>query len=154
MALIGIIAVFFGFDAMAAPKKVAVFVEGNINAEQESMINSAVMARLSGNRDFRVFERNANFLRALQREHDYELSGEVSEDQIRAIGSRLGVDYVIAICAVITKDDKCQMSARLLNIETGETLKTCNDIRDYEDSSTLTTMANMVTYRLITRRSH
>lgn len=151
--VIAFLAGFFGFNASAAGMKVAVFVEGNITKEQKSMVNSAVMSRLSGNKDYKVFERNDAFLKALEREHDYELSGEVSEEQIRKIGERLGVDYVIAVCAVHTSDDQCQMSARLINLETGEVVKTCNANREFENSSTVTALANNVAYRLISKKS-
>lgn len=153
MAVIGVFAAILGFEASAASKKVAVFVEGNISKEQKSMVNSAVMARLSGSKEYRAFERNAAFLKALEREHDYQLSGEVSEAEIRKIGERLGVDYVIAVCAVITSDEQCQMSARLISLESGEVLKTCNTSREYEGSSTITALVNNVAYRLISKTS-
>lgn len=150
---VAVVAAMFGLDSFAAGKKVAVFVEGNLTKEQNSMVNSAVMSRLSGNKDYKVFERNAAFLKALEREHDYQLSGEVSEDQIRKVGERLGVDYVIAVCAVLTSDGQCQMSARLIDLESGEVLKTCNASREFENSSTVTALANNVAYRLINKKS-
>lgn len=142
-----------GMETFAAGKKVAVFVNGNISTEQKSMVNSAIMQHLSGNNDYVVFERNDSFLKALERETDYQLSGAVPESQIRGIGERMGVDYVIAVNAVVTGDDQCQMSARLINIETGEVLKSCNVNREYENSTTLTALANNVAYRLISKTS-
>ncbi|MDE7407541.1 MAG: CsgG/HfaB family protein, partial [Muribaculaceae bacterium] len=123
LTIVAVMSAMFGVDTFAAGKKVAVFVEGNITREQKQMVNSAVMSRLSGNGEYRAFERNGTFLKALEREHDYQLSGEVPESQIRKVGERLGVDYVIAVCAVLTSDDQCQMSARFINLETGEVLK-------------------------------
>lgn len=143
----------YAAGAMAAPKKVAVFVEGNISREQKVIVNNAIMARLSGNREYRVFERSAEFLHALDREHDFEVSGMVSEDEIRAIGQRMGVDYVIAICATISSDNVCTMSARLIELTNCETLKTCNASREIEDSNTITALANNVAYRLLSNRS-
>lgn len=153
LAVIGLIAGFFGCDAFAASKKVAVFVEGNISKEQKSMVNSAIMQRLSGSKEYRAFERNSAFLKALEREQDYQLSGEVSDDQIRKIGERFGVDYVIAVNAVITSDDQCQVSARLINLESGEVLKTCNANREYDGSATITALSNNVAYRLLSKQS-
>ncbi|MBD5239311.1 MAG: hypothetical protein HDS64_06020 [Bacteroidales bacterium] len=147
------VAAMFGLDSFAAAKKVAVFVEGNVSKEQKTMVNNSVMSRLSGNKDYKVFERNNAFLSALEKEHDYQLSGVCSEAQIRKIGERMGVDYVIAVCAVLTDDDQCQMSARLIDLESGEVLKTCNASREFEDSSTITALANNVAYRLISKKS-
>ncbi len=151
--VIAAIAGMFGINAHALEKKVAVFVEGNITVSQKSMVNSAIMARLSGNKNYRTFERNDAFLRAVEKEHDYQLSGAVPESQIRAIGKRLGVDYVIAVVTTLTDDDVCNMSARLINLETGEVLKTTNVTREYEGSGTLAAIANNVAYRLISDKS-
>lgn len=141
-----------GVEASAA-KKVAVVVEGNISKEQKSVVNSAVMSRLSGNKDYKAFERNDAFLRALEREHDFQLSGQVPESQIREIGERTGADYVIVVNAVVSQDDQCHMSGRMIDLVSGDVLKTCNASREYEDSSTLTSLANNVAYRLISKKS-
>lgn len=137
----------------AAGRKVAVIVEGNVSKEQKAMVNSAFMSRLSGNKEYKVFERNAAFLKAMEEEMDYQLSGEVPESQIREVAGKMGVDFVIAVNAVVTRDDQCQMSARLINIETGEVLKTANSSREYENSATLTAVANNVAYRLLSKTS-
>ena len=142
-----------GLDASAAGRKVAVFVEGNVTKVQKSMINSAFMARLSGNKEYRAFERNEAFLKALEKEHDFQLSGCVPDNEIRKIGERFGVDFVIAVNAVVTDDEQSQMSARLIDLVSGEVLKTCNASREYENSSTLTALANNVAYRLLSKKS-
>lgn len=111
------------------------------------------MSRLSGNKDYQAFERNSAFLKALDREQDYQLSGQVPEKQIREVGERYGVDFVVVVNAVITSDDECQVSARLIDLVSGEVIKTCNASREYEGSSTLTAMANNVAYRLLNKKS-
>lgn len=136
-----------------APKKVAVYAEGGIGKTEKSIINSAVIARLSGNKDYVAFERNSAFINALDKENDYQVSGEVSEKEIRAIGERLGVDYVIVINAEITSDDQCHMSARLVNLVTGEIIKSASIRREYTGSDVLINMANNVAYRLINKKS-
>lgn len=153
LIILSILAFFTCGEAFAAGKKVAVFVEGNISNEQKSMVNSAIMGRLSGNKEYQSFERNNAFLKALDREHDYQLSGQVPEKQIREIGERYGVDYVIAVNAVITSDDECEVSARMIDLVTGEVIKTCNATREYEGSSTLKAIANNVAYRLLNKKS-
>ena len=145
--------VAFAGEAMAAGKKVAVYVEGDMSKSDKSIVNSAVLARLSGNKDYTAFERNTAFINALNKEQDFQLSGEVSEKDIRAIGERMGVDYVIVINAVISDDDYCHMSARLIELVSGEILKSVNLKREYTDSGVLSTMANNVAYRLINKKS-
>ncbi|MDE6279232.1 MAG: hypothetical protein K2M05_04600 [Paramuribaculum sp.] len=144
----------FAAQAMTpAPKKVGVYVEGGIDRAQRSVINSAVLARLSGNKDYVAFERNSAFIKAIDKEHDYQVSGEVPEREIRSIGEKLGVDYVIVINAEIIDDEQCHMSARLINLVTGEIIKSVSINREYTGSADLTNMANNVAYRLINKKS-
>ena len=145
--------VMFAETASAKSKKVAVYVEGKISKENKSVVNSAVLARMSGNKDYTPFERNEAFINALNREQDYQLSGEVPEKEIRAVGERLGVDYVVAVNVIINQDDICHMTAKLINLETGEIEKTINVHREYTDSSVLTALANNVAYRLLNKQS-
>ena len=143
----------FSTQAMAATKKVAVYVEGQMSKSDRSIVSSAVLARMSGNKDFTAYERNSAFINSLDRKQDYQLSGEVSEKEIRKIGERMGVDYVIVINAIVSSDDQCHMSARLINLESGEIIKSVNLQREYEGSRTLSAMANNLAYRLLNKKS-
>lgn len=153
LAVITVLAGLFGFDAFAAGKKVAVYVEGDMSQANKSIVNSSVLARLSGNKDYRAFERNSAFISALDKEQDYQVSGEVPEKEIRAVGERMGVDYVIVVNAVITTDDQCHMSARLIDLVSGEVVKSVSLKREYTGSDVLANMANNVAYRLINKKS-
>lgn len=137
----------------SAQKKVAVYAEGEISKDTKSIVCSSVLARISGNKDYKAFERNSSFVNALDKEQDYETSGEVSEKEIRAVAQRMGVDYVIVVNTVISSDEKCHMSARLINLVTGEILKTVNLKRDYTGSDVISAMANNIAYRLINQSS-
>lgn len=142
----------FSASVNAAAKKVAVYVEGNISEANKKVVTAAVMSRLSGNKEYSPFERTDAFINALTKEQDYQLSGEVPESQIRAIGQRLGVDYVIAV-DVMQSDGICHMTARLIELETGAILKSVNAQRKYTDSTVYTAMGNNVAYRLLSKQS-
>lgn len=137
----------------AGAKKVAVYAFGNLSKSEKSIVTDAVIARLSGNKEFKAFERNSQFVGALNKEQDFQLSGEVLEREIRAVGERMGVDYVIAVNVVLSDDDKCHMSARLIHLESGEIIKSVNLVRDFTGSEVITAMANNVAYRLINKKS-
>lgn len=144
--------VMYAEGANAQTKKVAVYVEGEIDSDDKSIVSDAVLARMSGNKEYAPFERNEAFIEALTHEQDYQLSGEVPEKEIREVGERLGVDYVVAV-NVIIKDEVCYMTAKLINIETGAIAKTVRLNRKYTDASVLTASANNVAYRLLNKRS-
>lgn len=139
--------------AVAAPKKVAVYVDGDMSAKDKSIVNSTAVARVSDSKDYKAFERNAMFIKALDKEHDYQVSGEVSLSEIRNLGERLGVDYVIVIVALIADDNECHMSARMIDLVSGEVVKSVSIHREYSGSEQLVNMANNVTYRLIGKKS-
>lgn len=139
-------------EAMAA-KKVAVYAEGEISKSTKSIVCSSVLARLSGNKDYKAFERNSSFVNALDKEQDYQTSGDLPEKEIRSVGQRLGVDYVIVVNTVISADDQCHMSAQLIDLVSGEILKTVNLKREYTGSEVISTMANNLAYRLLNNKS-
>lgn len=142
----------FANEVMAA-KKVAVYAEGEISKSTKSIVCSSVLSRLSGNKDYKAYERNSSFVNALDKEQDYQTSGEVPEKEIRSVAQRMGVDYVIVVNTVISYDDQCQMSARMIDLVTGEIIKTVNLKRQYTGTDVISSMANNIAYRLINNSS-
>lgn len=151
--LVAIAGCFSALEANAAGKKVAVYVEGAMSKAEKSIVSSSVLARMSGNKDYVPFERNQSFVNSLNKEQDYQLSGEVPEKEIRAVGERMGVDYIIVVNAEISSDEQCHMSGRLIELMTGEILKSVSLKREYTGSEVLATMANNVAYRLLNKKS-
>ena len=145
--------VTFASDAMAADRKVAVYVEGQISRAENQIISSAILSRISSNKEYTAFERNEAFINSLNKEQDYQTSGEVPESEIRGVGKRMGVDYVIVVNVVKTSDDWCFMSARLMDIVSGQILKTSNLKRKYSESDEIGNMAGNIAYRLISNKS-
>lgn len=139
--------------ASAAPAKVAVYVEGNISSADKSAVSSAALSRMSGSKDFEAYERNSSFISSLDKEQDFQTSGEVPDSEIRKIGARCGVDYVVVMDVTNGCDGKISISARLINVETFKIEKSVSLSRDYTDSSVLTSLAKNVVYRLINRKS-
>lgn len=138
---------------MAQPKKTAVFVTGKISEDSKTIVSSAFLARMSGNKQYAPYERNEAFIDALNAEQDYQLSGEVPESEIRRVGAREGADFVIVAHVVMRPDNVCNMSARLINLETGAIIKSVTLDRKYTGSEVLTALANNVAYRLLNKNS-
>ena len=138
-------------SACAMSKKVAVYVEGTINSNNKSIISSAVLSKMSGNNNFMPFERNDAFLSALNKEQDFQLSGDVPESEIREVGGRFGVDYILAINVIMGSDDVCYMTAKLINVVSGGILDTVTLNRKCEGTSTLVALANNVAYRILNK---
>ena len=138
--------------AFAAPKKVAVYVTGQMDQTAKTAISSSVLSRLSDNKDFIPFERDNAFLEAITDEQDFQLSGEVSVKEIRAVGEKLGVDYLIVVNGVVPSDGKVHMTAKLINLTTGEVKKSVSAQREYSDEDVWYKLANNVAYRLLNQK--
>lgn len=141
----------FCIFSIQAKSTVAVYVQGkSLSTDEKSMISSAVLSRMSSNSNYIPYERDDSFLDAVTKEHDFQLSGEVSEKEIRSIGQMCGVDYVIVIKVTIPTYGKCNMASRMINITSGRVIKSDNYSRNYEGSYTevLIPMANYITHRM------
>lgn len=148
LLIIWIFAAFASISTFATTKSVAVYVEGDVTDAQEQIISSAIAARMTQYRNYEIFERNEAFINALNKEHDFQLSGEVKISQIRAVGNKLGVDYVVGI--VVTQEyNHSYMTAKLMNLITGKTIKVITMDRVGNDTKTLQNLANNVIFRLL-----
>lgn len=139
--------------ASAAKLTMAVNVFGSVTPEARNLVESAFLQRLSGNKSFVVFERNNAFINRLNREIDFQTSGNVPVSEIRAIGARMGVDYVTLVNIDVVCDEVV-MTARIVNLETGQIIKTVTDSRQMEDLGTFKGMANTIAYRLYSRTTN
>lgn len=141
-----------GMQAQAKKYTMSVIVTGNITDAARDIVSSAFMQRLSGNSDYVVFERNKAFLNALTKEQEYQVNGTVPESEIRSLGSRMGVDYV-AVVQVQFIGESVLITAKILNLETAQIIKSCTETREYENAETLKAMADMAAYRLFSKNS-
>lgn len=141
-----------GMQAQAKKYTMSVIVIGNITDAARDIVSSAFMQRLSGNSDYVVFERNKAFLNALTKEQEYQVNGTVPESEIRSLGSRMGVDYV-AVVQVQFIGESVLITAKILNLETAQIIKSCTETREYENAETLKAMADMAAYRLFSKNS-
>ena len=120
-----------GWGAQGQPsahkRKVAVYVAGSAPEGDRRLIASKLTAAISADRRYAAVERTAEFLKALQAEHDYQHSGEVDEEQIAAIGKKLGVNYV---CAAVAGNVRgaLHVEARLINVVTAEIAITVDEL--------------------------
>lgn len=141
-----------GMQAQAKKYTMSVIVTGNVTDAARDIVSSAFMQRLSGNSDYVVFERNKAFLNALTKEQEYQVNGTVPESEIRSLGSRMGVDYV-AVVQVQFIGESVLITAKILNLETAQIIKSCTETREYENAETLKAMADMAAYRLFSKNS-
>lgn len=142
----------FSLNAQLNKKVIAVYVTGDINSSYVKIISSKAMSRISRSDDYIAVERTNDFLAALTDEQDYQLSGEVRDDQIAALGARFGAKYV-AVLDASQIDNIGYISGRLIHVETAVVVKSADSNREVKSAEDWGKIANNVAYRLISSNS-
>lgn len=141
--LLGDACLFAQNSEEAVKKKVAVYVSGDIDASYKKVIGSKMVSQITKSKTYTAVERTADFLAELQREMDYQTSGEVRDNQIASIGKKFGVKFV-AIADATESFDEVYLDARLINVETAEVVKQADGHSVLENMSHLISLAEKV----------
>ena len=146
--------VIVGVNAQGAGKdKVAVYVTGNVDNSNKEIISSKMISRVSNTKGYVAVERTEAFLNAITQESDYQVSGEVRDDQIATLGKRFGAKLVAVVEANTTTEENCFISARLIDVESGMVLKSVDGNRKITTTNELIALTNNVAYRLMSKDS-
>ena len=132
---------------------VAVYLSGEISDSYKKIISSRAVSRISRSKEYVAVERTADFLNVLTKEQDYQLSGEVDEDQIAAIGKRFAAQYV-AVFEVSEADGLGFISARLIDVENGIVKKSVDASRKVQSAEDWIALTNNVAFRVIYNKSN
>lgn len=125
-------------------KKVAVYMTGDdVEESKKKVIGSKLVGAITKTSDYADVERTADFLKALEKETDYQQSGEVRENQIAALGRKFGVKYVI-VADVSEVFDEYFVSARLIGVESGLVENTCEVSGPAESMAQLVSLADQI----------
>lgn len=133
-------------------EKVALYVIGDITESIQKVVSSKATTRISRSNRYIAVERTEDFLNALSKEQDYQVSGEVSDDQIAQLGVRFGVRYV-AVFEVNLIEETCFMAARLIDVESGLVIKSVDTSRQIKNIEDWINITNNVCYRLVSEKS-
>jgi hypothetical protein len=128
-------------------QKVAVYVTGVADAGDKKVIGSKLVSAIAADRRYTAIERTNEFLVAIGKEHDYQHSGEVDEQQIAAIGKKFGVNYV---CVVDISEVRgaTHVDARLINVVTAAVSITADELKVIKDVDDLVRLAENLAYKL------
>lgn len=134
--------------AQSSKKKVAVYVTGEIENSYKKVVGSKMVSCITKSDMFTAVERTSDFLVALSEEQSYQLSGVVKESQIVKIGQQFGVRYV-AVVDVSEVFESMFISARMIDVQTGEISGSAESSGEIEDLNALTTLSETVASELI-----
>lgn len=134
-------------------QKVAVYVLGTVSDNYKKIISSKAVSRISRSNEYAAVERTDAFIDALTKEQDYQLSGEVRDDQIAELGRRFGARYV-AVFEASETDGLGFVSARMVDVESGLVVKSADTSRKIQSSEDWIPLTNNVAYRLVSAKSN
>lgn len=117
--LILILTVLLWAGVSMAQQKAALYATESSDANLAKVVNSHILKNLNFDGTYKVVERTEQMLKMLNKEHEYQRSGAVDDEQIAALGQQLGVDVVVVV-DVASLGEEAFVSAKIINVTTGE----------------------------------
>jgi hypothetical protein len=97
-------------------QKVAVYVTGGEEEGLSEYVGAYLVDAIAHNSGYTAVERTADILKALNKEHEYQRSGNVDDAQIARLGKQLGTKLVCVV-KIGKLGDKQFVQARLIDAE-------------------------------------
>lgn len=127
----------------APPKKVAVYVTGDVEDGIKKVIGSKLVSGITHSANYTAVERTGDFLGELMKEQDYQLSGAVTDSQIARIGQQFGVQYVV-VADISEVFESMFISARMIDVQTAQITNSTDANQVVTDMAGLTTIAEKI----------
>jgi hypothetical protein len=100
-------------------QNIAVYVTGSVNENEKKVLGTRILSELINSNRYRAVERSDDFVKELDRELSKQMSGDVDDNQITAIGRQYGVQ-VICVADWTQALGSYSVSARLIGVESAE----------------------------------
>lgn len=134
--------------AVAQKPRVAVYVTGNDPVNE--IIANRLMDGFIKSGKYMPVERSSAFLAALNKEHLYEQSGEVDEEQIAKLGAQYGIQYICVVSVVDVWHNEKYITSRILDVTSAEVIGSCSSNGSISSGSALMTALDDLTKQLNT----
>ena len=137
----------FSLTVFAQKPKLAVYMTG------DDPINEIVSNRLvddfARSNEYTTVERTTSFLVELTKEHKYERSGDVDDEQIAALGKQFEVQYICVASVLDVWEDEKYISARIIDAETAEVVASGSTNGSIQNSSQLISALNSLSENIL-----
>ncbi|MDL2305483.1 hypothetical protein LJC72_09130 [Bacteroides sp. OttesenSCG-928-D19] len=97
-------------------QKVAIYTTGGEEDGLNEFVGAYLVDAITHNSKYTAVERTAEFLKALNQEHEYQRSGMIDDEQIAKLGKQFGTKLVCVV-KIGKVGDKHFVQARLLEVE-------------------------------------
>ncbi len=103
-------------------KKVAILEvvdkENKLSYHQKLMLRSSLAEEVNKAAGFEAYDRSN--IDAIMKEHDFQRTGLVSQDQVRLLGEMAGAAYILVIEGAVSSIGNLFVSTTILDVETGQ----------------------------------
>ncbi|MDR3013557.1 MAG: hypothetical protein LBU70_10205 [Chitinispirillales bacterium] len=130
---------------------VAIYMAGEEPAEARGVHNilGGELARiLSESESYLAVDRTEAILEQLAREHIYQRSGAVDDDQIKALGQQLGVQY-LCISNISAVGRRFYLDTRLVDVVTAEIIRSVTATSRLNNANEMTRVARNIALELL-----
>ncbi|GHT15684.1 hypothetical protein AGMMS4956_16190 [Bacteroidia bacterium] len=135
-------------EQMGTKRKVAVYVTGSGDAGMNKVLGTKLVSEITRSGNYQAIERTSDFLKELQKEQKYQLSGNVDDDQISKLGKQFGVSLVCVADVTEVMGSKF-LSSRLVNVETAAVVATSDYLDEMKTPQDLVKAAESVASQLL-----
>jgi TolB-like protein len=132
-------------------ERVAVYVTGTDKDGTNKVLGAKLVSAITKSSEYVAMERTDAFLRQLNKEQDYQQSGNVDDNQLSKLGKQFGVRYVCAAKVSKSSYGGMFLKVSLIDVETAEVKATVNSELTNDDlNSLITTTQNIASKLLVT----
>ncbi|MCL2182622.1 MAG: OmpA family protein [Chitinispirillia bacterium] len=130
---------------------VAIYMAGDEpkGAQGVHKIMGGELARvISGSESYLAVDRTEIILEQLAKEHTYQRSGAVDDDQIKALGQQLGVQY-LCISDINPVGKRYYLDTRLVDVVSAEIMRSVTETSALKDAEDMSRIARSIALELI-----
>ena len=137
---------FCALNVAAEKQNVAVYVTGP-DKTQNKIFGDQFVTAFSRSNEYVAVERTTSFLTELSKEQSYQEGGAVDNNQITRLGKQFGANFVCVV-EIMKAYGEYYISARLINVESAEVLKTSSAISKLSSVEQIIEAADKMTHEL------
>lgn len=126
--------------------RIAVYMTGD--DPMNEIIANRLMASFISSGKYMPVERSAAFLDAVSKEHAYERTGEVDDEQIAELGKQFGIKYLCVVSVVDVWNNEKYITSRILDVTSAEVIGSCSSNGSIADGGALMTALDDLSEKL------
>ncbi|MDR1345298.1 MAG: CsgG/HfaB family protein [Bacteroidales bacterium] len=130
-------------------ERVAVYVAGGNDMNKRKLLGVKLVSEFTNSDEYAAMERTDVFLEQLQKEQQYQRSGNVNDKQLAELGRQSGVQYVCVAEIMPVAGSDYFITTRLIDIERATVIASADGANAIDNTQTMLRMSEIVAGRLI-----